>query len=129
MQKLILIVALVVGLADTALAETWLCIEEASAGVTMTAPFISSEVAVKSQKYIATVQEDTNRVELKPFGQNAWTLDCTNNSHSIFCESQGSGFEFNINKKEARYWRFSILKSTDDGKMWLTVESGKCSTI
>lgn len=131
MKKLILILALIVGFADTALAETWLCISEAAATVTKSAPFGSGSVSPVGAKYLVTLYEASNRVEVKPFGKNSWVLDCKNTLLSIQCvlPDDDTGLEFNFDKQSSTFWGLGITKDLDTERMMIFVESGNCSTI
>ena len=130
-MKRIYSVAITMILANTACAETWLCIDEAEAGVTTTAPFESAQIEAGNDKYLVIVNDDTNQVELKSLGQAAMNVECTNYPELISCDlgADFSGFEFALDKESFSFWHFRVFKAFSDGRMWVAVNSGKCSTI
>ena len=78
MKNLIFIVALVVGFADTAFAETWLCIAEAQAGVTIAAPFDATLLSTSNSNQMIVINEKTDQVEFKNL--RAFRILCQRNS-------------------------------------------------
>ena len=129
MKKLIFVITLIAGFIDSALAESWLCISEAMAGVTTSTPFISAEVEA-GQKYLVVINKESNEVELKHFGKPPIKHDCGNNSEAISCKYPEGyfGSEFFMSKIDSTFW-YSFRWQTSKGEEWLYAASGKCSTI
>ncbi len=129
MKKLILILALVVGLADTALAESWLCIPEAAAGVTWEPPldsFIGSDI----QRYLLKRDDESEKFIFSFFGElYDLGMSCQESSKAISCTNQQSGFTEFVMRKENKVFHYVGVRSDGVSAPNLIVSTGKCDQI
>jgi hypothetical protein len=129
-MKRFALIVLVLILANTAYAETWLCISETSTGVTTKAPFKLAEFQA-GEKYLITVKDDTEEIEFKQFGGVVDSFaKCANYSTAIICKYTGivTGFEFSMSRDDLSFYMYDLTQASD-GLTWALVSSGKCSTI
>jgi hypothetical protein len=129
-MKRLALTLLILTISTTALAESWVCIVEASAGVTTSAPFTSNDVEL-GRKYLVMVENEGRDVSVKEFGSEyICNLDCEFTSKAIMCKARkGSyGSEFHLNRDDKSFTSYSILKGGDEA-LWHIVSSGKCDLL
>ena len=153
MKNLILIVALVVGFADTAFAESWNCIAEATAAITLQPPYQSeSSVSGRNYKVFCDTENKKCYVSVDKWEPSQF-LDCniSGNSRHIGCKSnlgrkfEDKGFEdkefvsyedISLDRPRRNFtvrsvWRSSTGPGNPDweygNQTWLAIETGACT--
>ena len=130
MKKLILIVALVVGFADTAFAESWLCIPEVGIYMDESPPFKHGE-AETDAKYLLKLNPESSKYEFGVFGGSEQAYTCQESTRTINCFLQFDGvgradfIEFQLSKN-SKSFHFIDQENNYDEEM--TLKEGDMKT-